>query len=64
MPREVGEDVVCLVKQLRRGSLQATAEVVDSEGDVRARGGGGVHQAADSLLHRLDQLGIVDGLPR
>ena len=48
--REVGERVVALLEQLRRGLLEALAHLVHEEGDVRPRARGGVHQAADALL--------------
>ena len=50
MPGEVGEDVVGLGDECRRGAMQATAEILHREGNVRASGRGGVQQATNAFL--------------
>ena len=59
MASEVREDVVGLPNEVRRGFGEALAQLVHRVGDVAPRGGGGVHQAANALLHLAHQLRVL-----
>ena len=50
--------MIGLLNKRRRRTVQAAAQVLHREGDVTACRGRRVHQAADPLLKRLDELGI------
>mmetsp|Transcript_29775 Transcript_29775/g.77021 ORF Transcript_29775/g.77021 Transcript_29775/m.77021 type:complete len:292 (-) Transcript_29775:436-1311(-) len=59
--REVGEHVVDLAEELGRGALEAFAQAVDREREIGSCGGGSVHEAADTLLHVAEELGMRAG---
>ena len=57
--REVREDEIGLADELGRRPLKALAQIVHGEGDIAASGRRCVHEAAEALLQRADELRIA-----
>ena len=58
---KVGEHMIRFTQEGGRGPLEAPTKILHGKSDVGPRRRGGVHEAADALLERLQELGVRAG---